>query len=83
MMKTATEAKNNTIEREGNMLTIGNTFEVHQSATYRNAVKFAIKMAKRQPEAPVDIHWVRHNQDFRETFIWSDEMNDIIPYYGG
>ena len=63
--------------------TIGNTFEAHGSATYENAVRFAVNMAKENPAEPVRISWDRHGVCFREVFTWSAVSNDIIPYYGG
>ena len=62
---------------------VGNTFEAHVSASYKNAIKFAIAMAKSQPSEPVRISWDMHGIAFGETFVWSDDLNDIIPHYGG
>lgn len=58
---------------------VGDSYESHVSASYAGAVRFVRAMARRRPGNVVVIAWTKHNQEYRERFVWHD--GDLFPHY--
>ena len=51
----------------------------HRHNSRQNAIAFAVKLAKDTKALTVTIASKLGSETNRETFIWNDEANDIIP----